>query len=123
MWSAATLTSFTLCRADGQVMWRDRFPLTVGGIEAAHVSALHAIWLAGRAREYLGVAAATVDLRLARGRGLDEQVLRREALAAALVLDAVVVAVHNPAAEHSTDTEVVDWRSTDLSTLRSQDSP
>ncbi|MGI5219459.1 hypothetical protein [Nocardia sp. CA-290969] len=123
VWSAATLTAFTLCRGDGQVMWRDRFPLAVGGIEAAQTSALHAIWLAGRAREYLGADAATVDLRLARGRGLDEQVLRREALAAALVLDAVVVAVHNPAAEHSTEVEVVDWRSTDLSTLRSQDSP
>ncbi|MFD4407570.1 hypothetical protein ACFWPH_32875 [Nocardia sp. NPDC058499] len=122
VWSAATLTTFTLCRGDGQVIWRDRIPTTVGGIEAAQTSALHAIWLAGQAREQLHTAAATLDLRLDRGRGLDLESLRREALAAALVLEATVVAVHNPAAERCAG-EVVDWRGIDLSTLRHPQDP
>ncbi|WP_280426683.1 hypothetical protein [Nocardia carnea] len=124
VWSAATLTGFTVCRCDGEVIWRDRFHGRLGGFDAAQLSAQHAIWLAGRAREHLGAEAATVDLRLARGRGLDEQALHREALSAALVLETTVTALHNPAAEHSHDIDVVDWHTCDLSTLHHiQDPP
>lgn len=121
VWSAATLNAFTVCRGDGEVGWRDRFPSRLGGIDAAQLSAQHAIRLAGRAREHLGADTATVDLRLAWGRGLDVQVLHREALSAALVLETTVTALHNPAAARSRDSGVVDWRTCDLSTLRYQD--
>ncbi|MEU1950821.1 hypothetical protein [Nocardia rhamnosiphila] len=123
VWSAATLSRFTVCRSDGQVVWRDRFRSRLGGIDAAQISAQHAIWLAGRAREHLGADAATVDLRLARGRGLDDQALHREALSAALVLETTVIALHNPAAECSRDTDLVDWHTCDLSTLHQHQDP
>ncbi|MBF6339751.1 hypothetical protein IU450_28250 [Nocardia abscessus] len=121
LWSAATMTTFTVCRADGQVIWHDLFlrdtaPCT--GSAAAEASARQAIWLAGRARTGWGAEAATLRLILARSRGVDLENLHRAAATADLVLDVATNPVHNPAAEQCTRRDAVDWRSSDLGGLR-----
>ncbi|WP_157124430.1 hypothetical protein [Nocardia pseudovaccinii] len=120
LWSAATLDTFTVCRADGQVIWHDRFP--IGTVietrtEAAEASARQAIWLAGWARTQWGADAATLHLILARGQGIDVENLHRAAVTAALVLDLVTNPVHNPAAEQCSRRDAVDLCTTDLGAL------
>lgn len=120
LWSAATMDSFTVCRADGRVIWRDRFPngtVIDTGAAAADASARQAIWLGGQARIQWGAQAVTLHLILARTRGVDVENLHSVARTAALVLDVVSDPVHNPAAEQCNRPEVVDYYTTDLGGL------
>ncbi|MFX0578792.1 hypothetical protein [Nocardia nepalensis] len=120
LWSAATMDAFTVCRADGHVIWHDRFPsdtIIDTGAAAAETSARQAIWLAGQARTQWGAQAATLQLTLARTRGIDIENLHHAARVAALVLDVVSELVHNPAAEQCTRHAAVGWSTTDLGGL------
>lgn len=120
LWSAATMTTFTICRADGRVIWHDQFPqgAVIGsGADAAEASARQGIWLAGQARAQWGAEAATLHLILARSRGVDVESLHHAALTAALVLDVGTGPVHNPAAEQCLRRDAVDWYVTDLDEL------
>ncbi|WP_156094791.1 hypothetical protein [Nocardia lijiangensis] len=120
LWSAATMEAFTVCRADGRVIWHDRFPRefpVATGVAAAETSARQAIWLAGQARVQWGAEAATLHLILARSRGVELITLHHAAVTAALVLDVVTEPVHNPAAEQCTRPDPIDWHRTDLGTL------
>ncbi|WP_157129231.1 hypothetical protein [Nocardia amamiensis] len=120
LWSAATMTTFTICRADGQVIWHDLFPRNTvlhTGAAAAEASARQAIWLAGQARVGWGAEAATLHLILARSRRVNLENLHHAAATADLVLDVVTDPVHNPAAEQCTRRDAVDWHSSDLGCL------
>ncbi|MFE9328230.1 hypothetical protein ACIHDR_43415 [Nocardia sp. NPDC052278] len=123
LWSAATTEQFTLCRADGQVIWRQRFddltPPTVIESEAdgLETAARHAIWLAGQARHDWGAPVATLHLILARRSSDLPENLKQAAFIAGLVLDLITDPDHNPAHEQSTATSPVDWRHIDLGTL------
>ncbi|WP_433678329.1 hypothetical protein [Nocardia sp. CA-119907] len=120
LWSAATMTTFTVCRADGRVIWHDLFARDTvlgDGPSAAEASARQAIWIAEQARAQWGAEAATLHLILARSRGVDLENLHRDAATAGLVLDVVTDPVHNPAAEQCQRREVVDWYTTDLGGL------
>ncbi|WP_327097019.1 hypothetical protein OIE68_45370 [Nocardia vinacea] len=120
LWSAATMTTFTICRADGQVLWRDLFPsgTVLGtGADAAEASARQAIWIAGQARTQWGADAATLHLILARSRGVDLENLHRAATTAGLVLDVITDPVHNPAAEQCNRPDALDWHTTVLGAL------
>ncbi|WP_406279384.1 hypothetical protein OH799_11890 [Nocardia sp. NBC_00881] len=120
LWSAATVTTFTICCADGRVIWHDLFPrdtVIASGASAAEASARQAIWLAGHACAQWGAEAATLHLILARSCGVDIQSLHRAAVTAALVLDVVTDSVHNPAAEQCRRGDAVDWYTTDLGGL------
>ncbi|MGV9822947.1 hypothetical protein [Nocardia xishanensis] len=120
LWSAATMEAFTICRADGRVIWHDRFPQDCSvdtGTAAAETSAQQAIWLAGQARPQWGAEAATLHLILARSRGVELIKLHHAAVTAALALDVATELVHNPAAEQCTRPDRIDWRRTDLGAL------
>ncbi|MFX0576226.1 hypothetical protein [Nocardia nepalensis] len=120
LWSAATSEQFTLCRADGGVIWRQRFdaltPPTVIESEADAIesAARQAIW---QARHDWGAPVATLHLILARSRIDLFENLRQAAFTAGLVLDLITDPDHNPAHEQSTGTSPVDWRHIDLGTL------
>ncbi|MGO4613028.1 hypothetical protein AB4305_03630 [Nocardia sp. 2YAB30] len=120
LWSAATMTTFTVCRADGRVIWHDLFSRDTaidGGAAAAEASAQQAIWLAGQARAQWGAEAANLHLILARSGGVDVENLHRAAVTTALVLDVVTDPVCNPAAEQCSRRDAVDWYTTDLGGL------
>ncbi|MEV6140491.1 hypothetical protein AB0L63_31515 [Nocardia sp. NPDC051990] len=119
LWSAATMTTFTVCRGEGQVIWHELFPRDTvlrHGAAAVEASARQAIWLARQARSVWGAEAATLHLILARSRGVDFENLHRVAATADLVLDVVTDPVHNPA-EQCRHREAVDWDSSDLGGL------
>lgn len=116
LWSAATMATFTVRQADGRLIWHDRFPPTLRidtRAAAAAASARQAIWLAGHARAHRGAEAATLHLVLARSSGVDLTRLERSASAVSLVLDIITDPAHNPATEHSTHTEIVNWSDID----------
>ncbi|MET8779007.1 hypothetical protein ABZV58_28725 [Nocardia sp. NPDC004654] len=120
LFSAATMTTFTICRADGHVIWHNRFPrecVIDTGTAAAETSARQAIWLAGQARVQWGADAATLHLVLARNRGVELVKLHETAVAAALVLEVSTDPVHHPAAEQCTRPTFIDWCGTDLGGL------
>ncbi|WP_435592139.1 hypothetical protein [Nocardia sp. bgisy118] len=126
LWSAATMDAFTICRADGRVIWHDRFapdyPVATG-VAAAEASARQAIWLAGQARCQWGAEAATLHLVLARSRGVELIKLHEAAVAAALVLEVTTDPVHHPAAEQCTRPTFIDWCGTDLGGLLESQEP
>ncbi|MEU2258109.1 hypothetical protein ABZ540_33605 [Nocardia xishanensis] len=120
LWSAATMETFTICRADGRVIWHNRFPdewVIDTGVDAAETSARQAIWLAGQARAQWGAEVATLHLVLARSRGVELVRLHHAAVAAALLLEVTTDLVHHPAAEQCTRPTVIDWCGTDLGGL------
>ncbi|MEV0027916.1 hypothetical protein [Nocardia sp. NPDC050793] len=120
LWSAATMETFTICRADGRVIWHNRFPrecVIETGSDAAETSAKQAIWLAGQARAQWGAEVATLHLVLARNRGIELVTLHHAAVAAALLLEVTTDPVHHPAAEQCTRPTSIDWRGTDLGGL------
>ncbi|MFI6956632.1 hypothetical protein ACIBJI_24595 [Nocardia sp. NPDC050408] len=123
LWSAATSEQFTLCRADGRVIWRQRFdtltlPTVIESeVDAVKAAARQAIWLAGQARHDWGAPVATLHLILACGSSDLLENLERSAFIAGLVLDLITDPDHNPADEQSTGTSPVDWCHIDLGTL------
>ncbi|MEV5835383.1 hypothetical protein [Nocardia sp. NPDC052112] len=123
LWSAATTEQFTLCRADGRVIWRHRFdeltPPTVieSEADAVKAAARQAIWLAGQARHDWGAPVARLHLILSSSRSDLLESLRQAAFIAGLVLDLITDPDHNPAHEQCTGTSPVDWRHIDLGTL------
>jgi len=120
LFSAATMHTFTVCAADGRLLWHENFPRELDistEAMAAETAAQQAIWLAGHARSSWGAQAAMLRLVLARGRGVDPVRLRRHAVAASLWLEVSAEPVPNPAADHSAYPDVVEWTSTDLARL------
>ncbi|WP_063041799.1 hypothetical protein [Nocardia pseudovaccinii] len=123
LWSAATSEQFTLCGADGRVIWRQRFEaLTPPAVieseaDAVESAARQTIWLARQARHDRGDPVATPNLILAcRSSDLLEN-LEHVAFVAGLVLDLITDRDHNPAHDQSIGTTPVDWRRIDLGTL------
>ncbi|WP_338760827.1 hypothetical protein V7968_32485 [Nocardia vulneris] len=120
LWSAATMSRFTVCAHDGRVLWRDEFT-DPGAIrtaaDAAEASARQAIWLAEHARNYAGVYVARLALVLFRSRGIPCTRLHQTAEAAGLVLELSTATTGNPAAEQRDAPEAVDWHTTDLTPL------
>ncbi|MGW4368079.1 hypothetical protein ACWEKT_20790 [Nocardia takedensis] len=104
LWCAGTLAHFTVLRADGQIVWRDRHPPdtpVTSMAQAAQSGARHAILAAGQTCRQWEVDAAVLRLTLARSHGLDLAGLYREALAANLLLEIVTDPVGNRAARAS----------------------
>ncbi|MFD3510086.1 hypothetical protein [Nocardia sp. NPDC058666] len=120
VWSAATMQAFTVCAANGRLIWHEPFAdidEVVDGVAAATVSAEKAIELAGHAVREWGGDAGVLRLNLARSRGVDLARLHGFASSRGLVLGVATVAVHNPAAEQCTHPDPVVWYTTDLHEL------
>ncbi|SUE28926.1 Uncharacterised protein [Nocardia farcinica] len=120
LFAAGTRTTFTICRADGRLVWHDHFSpeAAIGNdADATELAAGQAIWLAGRARACWGADAATLYLILARSHGVDLTRLNRHAVAVSLVLDVVTDPVEHPANLQRSHPGTVDWSSTDPAKL------
>ncbi|MFC8529192.1 hypothetical protein [Nocardia sp. NPDC057227] len=123
LYSAATMNSFLIAGADDRILWHDVLPgyVTRGdGARAAEMAAGQAIWLAGAARVEWGADAASLQLVLARGRGVDRDVLRDKAAAVAIDLHVAVQSLHHPAAEQCHRPGPVHWTTADLARLYDQ---
>ncbi|MEV6326080.1 hypothetical protein AB0M45_33700 [Nocardia sp. NPDC051787] len=124
LWTAATRTTYTVCRADGHVICREPFdtnPRTAAA--ASETAARQAIWIAGCVRNEWGANAATLHLVLDNRRGVDTKGLERHAFTVGLVLDLSVSPVGNPAAGLCTVGAYVDWRRTDFAALIQTSAP
>lgn len=118
LWTAATRTVFTVCRADGQVIWREPFGAVLPSAAASsEAAAQQAIWLGGCLRHEWGADAATLHLVLDTSRGVAIDSLERHAFAVGLALDLSTESVHNPAVEQRKINKYVDWRRIDLGAL------
>ncbi|MFI6041948.1 hypothetical protein ACIA8C_09955 [Nocardia sp. NPDC051321] len=116
LFSAATMTSFTICRSDGHLVWHDLFrqPATIGTpANAAEAAARQAIWLAWRARSHVRASAATLRLVMAHSYEITPRRLHHAAQTAGLVL-ALSTASHNPAAEQRARRDIVGFSEIDL---------
>ncbi|MFI5501038.1 hypothetical protein ACIA5E_18425 [Nocardia asteroides] len=115
VWSAATMEAFTVCAANGRLIWHEPFDQPVAdGVAAATISAEKAIELAAHTLRGWGARAGMLRLNLARSRGMDMPRLHRIASAEALVLAVATISAHNPAAEQCTHPDPVIWHSADL---------
>lgn len=118
LWCAGTRTRFTVARAGGELIWRDRHPHTwpVHPTRAAKSAAGQAIWVAGRARAEWGAEAATLRLTMDRSHGVDLLGLHQRALAFNLLLELVTDPLHNPAAR-AKGAATVEWHGSDPAVL------
>ncbi|MBF6125541.1 hypothetical protein [Nocardia brasiliensis] len=120
LWSAATMTRFTVCAHDGRVLWRDEFtdPEAIRtAADAAETAARQAIRLAEHARTYAGVYVARLVLVVSRSRGVPCARLHQVAEAAGLALELSTATTGNPAAVQREDRGAVDWSTSDLNAL------
>lgn len=118
LWTAANRTLFTICRTDGQVVWRGSFGTVLPSAgAAAEAAARQAIWLAGYARTDWGADAATLHLGLTTDHDVDIDALERHAFALGLVLDLITAPTDNPASAQRNIKKLVDWRGIDLGAL------
>ncbi|MBF6100559.1 hypothetical protein IU510_21100 [Nocardia cyriacigeorgica] len=118
LWCSGTRTHFTVARAGGHIIWRDRHP-HVGPVRparAAKSAAQQAIRVAGRARVEWGAEAATLRLTMDRTHGVDLLGLHHRALAANLLLELVVDPARTPAAYADGDS-TLSWHGSDPATL------
>lgn len=118
LWSAATRTTFTVCRPDRSVAWHAPFHGHVAidcDQDAAEYAALQAISLAARAHKEFGAQRATLRLITAE-QCPNIPVLDHAASSSGLVLDLVLDAVGHPALTHP-EGHWVDWWERDLDTL------
>ncbi|WP_378741190.1 hypothetical protein [Nocardia brasiliensis] len=120
LFCAATMTSFTICRSDGHLVWHDifRHPAAIGTPAiATEAAARQAIWLAWRARSHTEVPAARLRLDMAHSYEITTRRLHHAAQTAGLLLEVSTTGRHNPAAQQRTRRDAVDWAATDLATL------
>ncbi|MFE9575302.1 hypothetical protein ACFYO1_02865 [Nocardia sp. NPDC006044] len=116
LFSAATMTSFTICRTDGHLVWHDVFrrPAAIGiPASAAEASARQAIWLAWRARTHVGAPAARLRLVMADSYDITTRRLHHAAQTAGLVLE-LSIAQPNPAAQQRARRDFIGWSEPDL---------
>ncbi|MFI6217021.1 hypothetical protein ACIBCD_33905 [Nocardia brasiliensis] len=120
LWSAATMTRFTVCAHDSRVLWHDEFtdPEAIRtAAHAAETAARQAIRLAEHARSYAGVYVARLELVVSRSRGVPCARLHQIAEAAGLVLELSTATTGDPATAQRDDRAAVDWSTSDLTTL------
>ncbi|MBF6176045.1 hypothetical protein [Nocardia blacklockiae] len=120
LWSAATRTEFAVCRGDGEPVWHARFPAGLGIASdeaAAQCAALHAITVAGRARQHIEAATAALRLVVACVVGVDLDALYRAATASSVMLDVGVAGAVNPAVACCLTDHYTHWSQVDLAAL------